>query len=86
MLQTYWMYTIWCCIQAMPRYDMNNLDTFEKKCKSLVLPEKYIKMLNLMELECLDSLLITPLIKMVSEYYGLMDRNVFLHCLIKLEY
>lgn len=81
LIQTYWIYNIWCC--AITSTDL--LDIVEEKIKNLSLPQEYMKLLNLLELECLADILITPLIKIVSGYYGLMDRYLFLHHLLKLK-
>lgn len=93
-IQTYWMYSIWCCIACAMEctIDLDDLlSSFEKKRKEMILPDKYKKLLTLLDIEYLSSLadlgnvLIKPLISIVSEYYGLKDRELFLQELCQMD-
>lgn len=69
----------------------NLVSSFEKKRRELALPEKYKKLLNPIDSEYLSSLgelenmLIKSLIKIVTGYYGLMDRPDFLYELCQID-
>lgn len=93
-IQTYWMYSIWHCILCMMEYADDSADllfSFERKRKELTLPDKYMELLTIIDPEYLSSVgglksvLIRPLIAIVSGYHGLKDREEFLRKLIDMD-
>lgn len=82
LVQTYWMYSIWnmiICIDNESNYIDDIMKSYNSKCKKLELPDEYKRLLKYPALDFLEESLIRSLIKIVSEYYGLMDRELFIN-------
>lgn len=63
------------------QYTMVN---FKEEYKKLNLPKEYNILLKSPELLYLDGILIDPLKNIVREYYGLMERELFIATLLEI--
>lgn len=86
LVQTYWLYSLHHCICAISDTDDSIIlmEKYKEKHKNLKLPCNYTKLLNPPELEYPDNILIKPILKIVTDYYGLMDRRSFFRELLRL--
>lgn len=84
-VQTYWMYSISCCLQSIIVMDGSDvIKIFGEKRRKLNVSEKYLNLLNVPKLEILGDLLLRPLRLIVESYYGLMERELFICELLKM--
>lgn len=79
LIQTYWMYSIHNMILTLN----DIMVIFNEKRKKLNIPKEYSRLLECPELY-LGEILIGPLKKIVEEYYGLMEREIFIAKLLEL--
>lgn len=76
-IQVYWMHSIYSMIINVDHHN-DLMYMFEEQCKKLIMPAQYVKLLQNVELDCLNGVFIQPLIKIISSYYGWIDRRSFI--------